>query len=87
MVPDVFADKCKKGFMDMTEYDKSIGTRVPRVDEYENPKAPVFRTEKEIEPGMKDFELRFKPDPMENPNFLSEFDKLPRYHADRARFF
>lgn len=36
---------------------------------------------------MKDFELRFKPDPMENPNFLSVFDKLPKYHAEREKHF
>ena len=58
---------------------------MPKVNEYENPKNPVFRDEKEIEPGMKDFELRFKVDPMENPNFISVFDKLPKYHAERAK--
>lgn len=86
-VPDVFEDKCKKGHNDMTVYNPQVHYRVPKVQEYENPKDPVFRDEKEIEPGMKDFELRFKPDPMENPHFLSVFDKLPRYHADRARHF
>jgi len=44
------------------------------VDEYENPKNAVFRVEKEIEPGMKDFELRIKPDTIENPHGLSAFD-------------
>lgn len=84
-VPDVFADKCKKGVDDMTVYSKKHGMRVPKVQEYENPKDPVFRVEKEIEPGMKDFELRFKPDPMDNPHFLSVFDKKPKYHTDRAK--
>ena len=84
-VPDVFEDKCKKANKDMTVYESSMRQRVPRVNEYDNPKKPVFRDEKEIEPGMKDFELQFKPDSMENPSFISVFDKLPRYHADRAR--
>jgi hypothetical protein len=84
-VPDVFEDKCRKATKDLTVYDKSMRQRVPRLNEYENPKKPVYREEKEIEPGMKDFELRFKPDPIENPNFISVFDKLPRYHADKYR--
>ena len=69
----------------MTVYDSTSKLRVPKLNEYENPKPPVFRVEKEIEPGMKDFERQFKPDPMDNPHFISVFDKLPRYHADRAR--
>ena len=60
--------------------------RVPKVQEYENPKPHVYRDEKEIEPGMKDFELRFKPDPMPNPHNLSAFDKFPKYHQDRTNF-
>ena len=65
--------------------DRATGFRAPKVNEYENPKEHVFRTEKEIEPGMKDFELRFKVDKIDNPNFISVFDKLPRFHADRER--
>ena len=65
--------------------DATMGQRVPKINEYERQKNPVFRVEKEIEPGMKDFELRFKVDPIENPHFLSVFDKLPKYHADRNR--
>ena len=35
---------------------------------------------------MKDFELRFKPDPIANPHNLSAFDKFPKYHQDRQNF-
>lgn len=84
-VPDVFEDKSKKAHHDITEWSRAHKQRVPKVDEYENPKPPVFRDEKEIEPGMKDFELRFKPDPVENPHFLSVFNKLPKYHFEREK--
>ena len=32
---------------------------------------------------MKDFLLRTKPAKIENPHFLSAFDKKPKYHAER----
>lgn len=84
VVPDCFKDKCKKSRGDMTIIKNGI--RVPKPDnEYSVPKAHKFREEKEIEPGMKDFELRFKPDPMENPNGLSVFEQRPKYQVEKEK--
>lgn len=41
--------------------------------EYKNPKQFEHRDLLEIVPPKKDFELRTKPDPIENPHFLSVF--------------
>lgn len=42
-----------------------------------------FRDEFEVEIGMKDFLLRTKPAKIDNPHFLSVFDKKPKYHRER----
>jgi len=73
-VPDCTEAKKTKAHSDWTIGPGKKFNRAPKVDEYENPKNAVFRVEKEIEPGMKDFELRIKPDDMENPHGLSAFD-------------
>jgi len=78
-VNDCIEDKAIKAHYDWTVNPGPKFNRNPRVDEYENPKNPVFRVEKEIEPGMKDFELRIRPDAMENPHGLSAFDIRPKY--------
>jgi hypothetical protein len=66
-------------YKNLNKYDRKVGKSIPTANEYAAPKPPVFRTEKEIEVGMKDFERRFKPDPIENPHALSVFDQKPRY--------
>lgn len=73
-VPDCFERKASLALTEWTVPVRGSLQRKPRVDEYANPKAPVFRVEKEIEPGMKDLELRIKPDQIENPYGLSVFE-------------
>jgi hypothetical protein len=47
---------------------------------------PVFRdTENALAFNQKDFVLRSKPDLIDNPLGLSEFNKLPKMHEDRFR--
>lgn len=53
--------------------------------EYQNPKDPVFRDLKEILPGMKDFELRFKVDQIDNPHGLSVFVDKPRFIVEKEK--
>ena len=49
------------------------------------PKDPVFRKEMEIEPGMRDFELRLKKHQIENPHNLSVFSDKPKFITEKAR--
>ena len=66
-----------------TKRDKTTGQRVPKVNEYQPPRDPVFRVEKEIELGMTDFALRVKPEPFDNPHGLSAFEQRPKFLVDR----
>lgn len=84
-VPDVFEDKSLLAKVSYNKFDKKVGKHIPVAKEYEAPKPPVFRTEKEIELGMKDFERRFKPDPIENPHNLSAFDSKPKFIAEKLK--
>jgi len=54
---------------------------------YSTPKPHTFidRSDNVLAFGQKDFLLRTKPQMMENPHGLSDFDKLPRFHADKSR--
>ena len=46
----------------------------------------MFRdTENALAFNQKDFLLRTKPDPMDNPHALSEFNKLPKMHEEKFR--
>jgi hypothetical protein len=46
-------------------------------------KDPVFRdTENALAFNQKDFVLRSKPDAIDNPHGLSEFNKLPKMHEE-----
>ena len=49
-------------------------------------KDPIFRdTENALAFNQKDFVLRSKPDPIDNPHALSEFNKLPKMHEEKFR--
>ena len=73
-VPDVFEDKSRLAKGAFNKLNKKTGVMVPESNEYSPPKAHVFRVEKEIEQGMKDFATRVKPVAIENPHGLSAFD-------------
>ena len=81
-VPDVIEDKLGLAKSNWTVRDKKTGQRVPKVYEYQPPRDPVFRVEKEIELGMTDFALRVKCDPVDNPHGLSAFEQRPKYQVD-----
>ena len=53
--------------------------------EYVAPKDHEFINYDTLAFGQKDFVKLAKPDQMENPHGLSDFDKRPRAHADRER--
>ena len=49
---------------------------------YADPKRHEYRDLKEIIPGTKDFDLRFKCDVIDNPKGLSVFADRPKYIVD-----
>ena len=65
--------------------NKSNGIIVRNENEYLDPKNHVFREEKEIELGMKDFELKVGKIEIENPHGLSVFEKKPKYLIDKEK--
>ena len=65
--------------------NKSDGIIVRNENEYLDPKNHVFREEKEIELGMKDFELKVGKIEIENPHGLSVFEKKPKYLIDKEK--
>ena len=65
--------------------NKSDGIIVKNENEYLDPKNHVFREEKEIELGMKDFELKVGKIEIENPHGLSVFEKKPKYLIDKEK--
>lgn len=68
-------------------YGFNLKTKKPEKlsQEYNDPKSHCYRDLKEILPGMKDFNLRFKVDEIENPNGLSVFVDKPKYIVDREK--
>ena len=84
-VPDCFEDKLASAKALNNKYDKKSQSMVPVQNEYVMPAAHKFRDEFEVEIGMKDFLLRTKPPKIDNPHFLSVFDKKPKYHAEREK--
>ena len=55
---------------------------------YEQPLAHVFRdtkAENVLAFNQKDFVLSSKPNKIDNPHGLSEFDKLPKFHSELQR--
>ena len=74
-VPDVFETKNS-----LAQDLKKYGIR-----EYSPPKVPEFRNFDTLAFGQKDFALLTKPDKMENPHGLSDFDKKPKYHFDKEQ--
>ena len=54
-------------------------------NEYSDPKNHIFRDEKEIEIGMKDFELRVGKINIENPHGISVFEKRPRFLIEKEK--
>lgn len=73
-VPDVFQNKTSFAKEAATKVDPVTGQRVPLVNEYKAPEETKFRVD-ELEFGQTDFQCRFKPDAIDNPHFISEFNK------------
>ena len=84
-VPDCFNAKMTTEKFNNNYVDKKTGQKINLRGEYSPPKPHKYRDEVEIEPGMKDFELRFKVDKMENPHGLSVFAQRPRYITDKEK--
>jgi hypothetical protein len=61
------------------------GKPVKYSNEYSDPKNHIFRDEKEIEIGMKDFELRVGKINIENPHGISVFEKRPRFLIEKEK--
>lgn len=85
VVPDCFAEKNRTAVDNKYSYNIQQKKKelIPR--EWAAPKDPVFRKEMEIEPGMKDFELRPKKHQMENPHNLSVFSDRPKFLVEKER--
>jgi hypothetical protein len=75
--------KKETAFDNRCGYDKARKRRIQLSQDYANPKDPKFRPGFEIEPGMKDFNLRPKIDVFENPHGLSVFAARPKFLTDK----
>lgn len=63
----------------------SRGRVTHTANEYSPSKPHLFREAKEIEVGMKDFQLSFKIPKMDNPHGLSVFDTRPKFISQKER--
>ena len=84
-VPDNFDLKNNKAIDEMYKVDSKTKDKSLITEEYQNPKGHKFRDEMEIEPGMKDFMLRVRPPPIDNPHNLSVFAARPKYITDKEK--
>lgn len=84
-VPDNFDLKNEKALDEMYKRDAKTKSKTLITEQYKNPKDYKFREEVEIEPGMKDFLLRVRPPPIDNPHNLSVFAARPKYITDKEK--
>lgn len=75
-VPDIFEQK--NGLI-------KGETRKQKADGYQDPSLHSFKNYDTLAFGQRDFDLNKNVPQIENPNFLSEHDKLPKEFAERQR--
>lgn len=77
-VPDNF--EIKNAFAQRQQQARSA------LDDYKDPKTHQFRTmNSECDLKRAEFQTATKPDPLDNPHHISDYDKLPRFWADKER--
>lgn len=69
----------------LTIMNKTTGERKPKPNEYYDPKNPKFREEFEVIGDMKDFQLRIKPQIIDNPHGLSVFQQIPKFITEKEK--
>lgn len=84
-MPDCFQAKKEHANEKLFGFDLRSKTKEKLPQEYNDPKPHQYRDLKEIIPGTKDFELRFKVDPIDNPKGLSVFADKPKFIVDKEK--